>query len=190
MSEFTPTWEQPSHPEHINVVKGDEPYTAAAYSLVSLPAGSLFAKIKTATPVPKNTYTSVANGADSRIELNSDLVYCNHSCDPSLVFDMARFEVRVVDHRPLAVGDALTFFYPSSEWDMVQPFQCNCGSGAKCLGMISGSSRIEPLVLSRYWLNDHVVEQIAKVQMLKSTMGAKDQYKAESATRALGDTAA
>ncbi|KAI6783643.1 uncharacterized protein J7T54_005672 [Emericellopsis cladophorae] len=156
MSEFTPTWQQPSHPDLIKVVKGDEPYQAAAYSLVSLPAGALFSKITTATPASQDTYTSVANGENSRIELNSDLVYCNHSCDPSLVFDMTKFEVRVSDRRPLAVGDALTFFYPSSEWKMVQPFKCGCNAGAACLGYIAGASAIPSSVLSRYWLNDHV----------------------------------
>merc|ERR1712000_278730 len=107
-------------------------------------------------PRLRDTYTSVANGEDSRIELNSDLVYCNHSCDPSLVFDMTNFEVRVSDRRPLVAGDALTFFYPSSEWKMVQPFKCGCNAGAACLGYIAGSSQIPSSVLGRYWLNDHI----------------------------------
>ena len=47
------------------------------------------------------------------IELHSDLVFCNHSCRPTLVFDMAKLEVRVADDRPLSVGDDLTFFYPT-----------------------------------------------------------------------------
>jgi hypothetical protein len=161
MSESIPTWKQPSHPDLIKVVKGDKPYQAAAYSLVQLPAGSLFAKITTATSVPHDTYTSVSDGPGSRIELNSDLVYCNHSCDPSLVFDMKRFEVRVVDHRDLSPGDALTFFYPSSEWEMVQPFQCECGAGREiCLGLIAGAFKLDASVLRRYWLNDHISEQL------------------------------
>ncbi|PHH93340.1 hypothetical protein CDD83_7125 [Cordyceps sp. RAO-2017] len=156
MAELTPFWQQPSHPDRIKVVKSPEAFSSAAYSLVSLPAGALFARITTATAAEQTTYTSVATGRDSRIELNSDLVYCNHSCSPSLVFDMARFEVRVADDRPLTAGDALTFFYPSSEWDMVQPFECQCGAGAKCLGVIAGASKLEPSKLAGYWLNDHI----------------------------------
>lgn len=167
MPEFIPCWEQPSHPDHLQVAKGDQPYKSAAYSLISLPAGALFAKITTATFVDQTTYTSVATGKDSRIELNSDLVYCNHSCNPSLVFDMARFEVRVSEDRPLAVGDELTFFYPSTEWEMVQPFRCECSANPdQCLGFIAGSSKIEPSVLARFWLNDHIR------QLLKDPSGS------------------
>lgn len=158
MSEFVPLWQQPSHGDRLEVVKGDQPFQSAAYSLISLPAGAFFAKITTATPAPLDTYTSVANGEGSRIELNSDLVYCNHSCDPSLVFDMTKFEVRVSDKRPLSAGDTLTFFYPSSEWSMVQPFRCECGAGDNCLGYIAGASAIEPSTLGRYWLNNHILK--------------------------------
>ncbi|KAF5856989.1 hypothetical protein ETB97_006445 [Aspergillus alliaceus] len=122
MGEFKPFWEQPSHPDKIEVVKGNKPYKSSAYSKIFLPAGALFTKIATATFVDHDTYTTVATSKNSRIELNSDLVYCNHSCNPSLVFDMTRFEVRVSEDRPLSVGDELTFFYPSTEWKMVQPF--------------------------------------------------------------------
>lgn len=91
------------------------------------------------------------------IELCSDIVYMNHSCTPSVEFDMSTFEVRVSRDRPLEVGDELTFFYPSTEWDMTQPFNCNCGSQS-CLGMISGAKNMDPSILNRYWLNPHVKE--------------------------------
>lgn len=104
-------------------------------------------------------YTSVQTGANSHIELNSDLVYCNHSCNPSLNFDMGKMEVRVVDDRDLKVGDQLTFFYPSSEWDMDQPFQCNCGAGeGVCKGVIDGAKKMDRKDLEGYWLNDHIKE--------------------------------
>ncbi|KAJ6442238.1 galactose-proton symport [Purpureocillium lavendulum] len=180
--EFTAFWEQPSHPELIQVVKGTRPYAAAAYSLVALPAGAHFARITTATPVPQTTYTSVGTGRDARVELNSDLVYCNHSCAPSLVFDMARREVRVADGRPLRRGDPLTFFYPSSEWDMVQPFRCECGEGVQvCLGVVAGASNIDPLVLSRYWLNDHVRELLAEKMGAESTQQEREKQQVGSA---------
>lgn len=161
MSEFTPTWKQPSHPAHIEVVKGTIPYTSSARSLVALPAGALFSKIDSAIAAPQKTYTSVQTGRGANIELCSDLVYCNHSCSPSLEFDMSTFEVRVARGRPLSVGDELTFFYPSTEWDMVQPFKCTCGS-QNCLGLISGSKDLDPTVLSQYWMNPHVEELLAE----------------------------
>ncbi|GJN81944.1 hypothetical protein PLIIFM63780_005480 [Purpureocillium lilacinum] len=186
MAEFTPFWEQPSHPGLIQVVKGNRPYTSAAYSLVLLPPGALFAHITTATTVAHTTYTSVATGSDSRIELNSDLVYCNHSCQPSLVFDMARLEVRVSDDRPLRPGDALTFFYPSTEWDMVQPFRCECGADdGVCLGRVAGASVVEPqLLMARWWLNEHVRDLVAdKMQ----AAGRFTAAAAAPARKAVGD---
>ncbi|KAL3474788.1 D-isomer specific 2-hydroxyacid dehydrogenase [Aspergillus californicus] len=131
-------------------------FASGAISLISLAPGSLFTKITTATP-SKKAYTSVQTGRDTHIELNSDLVFCNHSCTPSLNFDMAKMEVRVVDDRPLKAGDALTFFYPSSEWEMDQKFQCNCGAGG-CRGWISGAGQMEREQLQGYWLNPHIEE--------------------------------
>ncbi|PHH66333.1 hypothetical protein CDD82_1551 [Ophiocordyceps australis] len=183
MAQFIPFWQQPSHPDRLNVVKSEQAYHSAAYSLISLPAGALFAKITTAIPVSHTTYTSVATGVDTRIELNSDLVYCNHSCAPSLVVDMACFEVRVAPDRPLEVGDALTFFYPSTEWQMVQPFHCECDAGGKCLGFISGSANIDSSVLARYWLNDHIRQLMADKMGLEAYSKIPNGYGQDEATK-------
>ncbi|KAL4803805.1 hypothetical protein BDV18DRAFT_162814 [Aspergillus unguis] len=147
---------QPTHPTLLRVNYSPAAFSSSASSLVSLPAGSLFAKITTATPA-KKAYTSVQTSRDEHIELNSDLVFCNHSCEPSLNFDMGKMEVRVVEGRDLKEGDALTFFYPSSEWDMDQGFQCLCGS-EKCKGWIGGAKDMKREELEGYWLNKHIVE--------------------------------
>ncbi|EAW06522.1 uncharacterized protein ACLA_082120 [Aspergillus clavatus NRRL 1] len=147
----------PTHPGTIQVNRSAKAFGSSASSLVDLPAGAVLARITTATPSRK-AYTSVQTGRDSHIELNSDLVFCNHSCDPSLNFDMHKMEVRVVDDRPLRVGDALTFFYPSSEWEMDQSFNCNCGAGEKCKGWISGAKTMSREELEGYWLNPHIEE--------------------------------
>lgn len=47
------------------------------------------------------------------------------------------------------LGDELTFFYPSTEWKMVQPFACFCKS-EDCLGRIDGAFSLDPEVLKRY----------------------------------------
>ncbi len=79
-------------------------------------------------------YASVQIDAQGHsIDLNFALVYCNHSCAPSLEFDKQRFEVRVARGRDLNVGDALTIFYSSSEWVMDQPFPRTCGT-SRCYG--------------------------------------------------------
>ncbi|KAL2854196.1 D-isomer specific 2-hydroxyacid dehydrogenase [Aspergillus pseudodeflectus] len=157
----TPLYPPATHPGLIRVSRSTKAFASGAYSEVSLPAGSLFAKITTATPGTK-AYTSVQTGRDTHIELNSDLVFCNHSCTPSLNFDMHKMEVRVVDERPLSAGDALTFFYPSSEWEMDQAFQCNCGSGDKCKGLIKGAKGMSRKDLEGYWLNPHIEELLSE----------------------------
>lgn len=144
----------PDVASRLHVERNSGAFTSGAISKIDLPAGVLFARITTATPA-KKAYSSVQTGENSHIELNSDLVFCNHSCHPSLIFDMAKFEIRVHEGRDLKEGDALTFFYPSSEWDMAQPFECTCGA-KECLGTIRGAGDMDETVLRGFWLNEHI----------------------------------
>ncbi|CAN9211214.1 unnamed protein product [Alternaria alternata] len=123
--------------------------------------GAVFARITNPTPATV-AYSSVQASRDLHIELNCDLVYINHSCKPSLVFDMQRWEVRVSeDGEGLKEGDELTFFYPSTEWSMAQPFNCLCKTG-ECAGEIKGAKDMSREVLRRYWLNKHIEEMLAE----------------------------
>ncbi|EON66239.1 hypothetical protein W97_05632 [Coniosporium apollinis CBS 100218] len=149
------TQEHPDLSSLLRVERSPKAFGSRATSLVSLPPGALFARITSATPAQK-AYTSVQTSRDTHIELNSDLVFCNHSCDPSVEFDMERFEVRVVKDRPLEKGEPVTFFYPSSEWEMAQPFECECG-GERCRGLIKGAKDMGERELEGYWLNGHIV---------------------------------
>lgn len=151
--------ENPPLASRLNVERSEKAFGSRAVSLVGLPAGALFARITTATPATK-AYSSVQISENDHIELNSDLVYCNHSCDPSLIFDMSKFEIRVAADRDLKKGDALTFWYPSSEWDMAQPFDCTCGTD-RCKDRIGGAKDMDLAVLREYWLNDHIERMLA-----------------------------
>lgn len=55
----------------------------------------------------------------------------NHSCAPSaelaLPHEPSRWEVRA-GPAGLKQGQDITFFYPSTEWDMAQGFECTCGA--------------------------------------------------------------
>jgi hypothetical protein len=140
--------------DRLHVERSTKAFGSRAVSLVDLPAGSLFLKITKATPATK-AYTSVQTSENTHIELNSDIVFINHSCKPSVIFDMERMEVRVSSARDLKKGDALTFFYPSSEWDMAQPFNCKCGE-KECKGTIDGAGKMIEEVVRGYWLNVHI----------------------------------
>jgi hypothetical protein len=80
---------------------------------------------------------------------------------------MKRWEVRVDAGREggLKKGDELTFFYPSTEWDMAQKFECKCGEDV-CAGTIGGAKDMEEEVLTKYWLNGHIEELLEEKRSL------------------------
>jgi hypothetical protein len=135
-------------------------FTSRAVSLVALPRGSLFAPLVGLTGDAKS-YATLQVSRTRHVQLNSALLYCNHSCAPSLEFDAAAMAVRVARGRDLAVGDPLTFWYPSTEWEMAQPFACTCGAEG-CKGWISGARDMGAEVLAGYWLNGHIRELLAE----------------------------
>ena len=153
-----PAWVNPDLSRLMRVEKRPGAFASASYSLVSLPAGAVFARITTPTPATV-AYSSVQASATLHIELNCDLVYINHSCAPTLIFDMKRWEVRVNPDLEggLREGDELTFFYPSTEWSMAQPFECLCKS-SECKRTIKGARDMRVVDLDDYWLSEHVKE--------------------------------
>jgi hypothetical protein len=84
------------------------------------------------------------------------LQYTNHSCSPTAFFDTT--SMHLVCIRELHPGDEITFFYPSTEWEMAQPFDCRCGS-PECLKVIDGAARLPADILSRYRLTDFINEK-------------------------------
>lgn len=106
------------------------------------------------------SYATVQIACHQHLNLSNDLIYTNHSCDPSLIFDIDAMEARVIDGRQLKKGDELTFFYPSTEWDMAQPFDCNCGAGDLCLGVVQGAKHLSRQKLEQYRLSKHIVEMM------------------------------
>lgn len=159
--EEIPSWKQPSHPDTILVEKGAGSFSQHAESLRSLPAGAVITSLAAAKPAKRKTYATVQVAEDAEIDLNSDVLYFNHSCKPSAVLDTAKMEVRVADERPLAQGDELTLFYPSFEWKMEQPFDCYCGH-PECVGRVAGAANLDRSTLARYWLNDHIQQLLKK----------------------------
>jgi len=128
-------------------------------SKVALPAGSLFTTITTATEVPEKRWSTIQVSENKYLELNSALLYLNHSCIPSLEVDTTSMEVRVSRSRDLKVGDELNFFYPSTEWKMDKPFACLCESGKECLGTLNGAAYMDSSTLGtdRWFINDHIL---------------------------------
>jgi hypothetical protein len=84
--------------------------------------------------------------------------YLNHSCEPNIFVNTAT--MKVITLHPIEVGEELRFFYPATEWNMVSPFICSCGS-SRCLGIIRGAKHIAPEILRGYQLNEHIEQLIA-----------------------------
>lgn len=159
--------------ELIKVVHGNGDFSSRITSLVDREPGATLTKIEGSVPTAQRAYSSVQISEDADIELNSDLVYCNHSCDPSVVFDTDKFEVRVAD-RVLNQGDDVTFFYPSTEWQMQQPFECQCGSD-QCLGTVRGAKYLDEAVLRRHWLNPHIERLLAQKKQTELDDGTESR---------------
>ncbi len=77
----------------------------------------------------------------------------NHSCDPNVFFDVKTKELIAL--KEIHTGDELTFFYPSTEWDMIQPFLCFC-SNSNCIGTIDGANYLSIDILEKYRLSNHI----------------------------------
>jgi len=104
------------------------------------------------------TYLTVQTHADRHITLLPDfLQYINHSCAPNVFFDTT--SMQLICLQPVQPGDEFTFFYPSTEWEMAQPFVCNCGDAA-CLQLINGASHLSVETLSKYKLTDFIRQQV------------------------------
>ena len=158
-----PAWQQPRHPNLIQVHTVPGTYSSYATSPVSLPAGALFSSITNHFFFGHRTWPSAESPCGRHIDLNSDLFYANHSCQPSLESDLNRMEVRVSRFQGLYEGDVLSFFYPSTEWSMVQPFECFCKK-SKCFGRIMGASQMGKTKLKGYWLNQHIEERLKRIE--------------------------
>ncbi len=97
---------------------------------------------------------TVQGGEDKHIILSPEfLQYINHSCNPNVFFNTTTMELTAL--QTIAPGDEFTFFYPSTEWDMAEPFHCLCGS-AQCLGIIKGAKNIDKSILNHYQLTDFI----------------------------------
>lgn len=128
--------------------------------LVDQPAGSVLVSFADSPRLPTPSYLTVQLDADTHLVPEpSFLQYVNHSCDPNVSFDMARLALVAV--RDLRAGDELTYFYPSTELTMAQPFDCACGTAA-CVGHIAGASSMPRDVLARYALSPFIRTWLAE----------------------------
>lgn len=120
--------------------------------------GDVLCSFESKRTVDTPSYLTVQTGEHSHILLHPDfLQYINHSCDPNVFFDTTAMQL--VALREIQPGDELLFFYPSTEWDMAQPFECFCHA-AQCLHRIQGAAHMSNEDLMRYRLTQFIQEKI------------------------------
>ncbi|KAL2912117.1 phosphatidylserine decarboxylase 1 [Polyrhizophydium stewartii] len=149
---------KPHFPSRLRVEFGSADFSSKLVVAAAVAQGEAIAPIRGTTQAAK-AWTSVQIAKDTHIELNSELVYMNHSCNPSAIIDTANMQV--VATRALRPGDEVTFFYPSTEWDMSQPFVCWCGA-ERCLRRIRGARYIPRAEFGDLYLAPHILDLIAE----------------------------
>lgn len=113
----------------------------------------------------KPTRFTVQASENQHIQLKPTyLQYINHSCHPNVFFDTRTMILSTV--RPILRGEEVTFFYPSTEWKMTEPFDCSCGHD-HCLGHIKGAAYLGHDDLLKYRLSDYIIHKYGKLPELQ-----------------------
>jgi SET domain len=120
--------------------------------------GDIISYFSAAGVFTEPSYLTVQTGDDTHITLLPEfLQYINHSCSPNMFFDTTAMHLLCLSE--ILPGDQFTFFYPSTEWQMAQPFECRCGTAA-CIGLIDGASQLDREILSRYKVTDYILSKL------------------------------
>jgi SET domain len=146
-----------SHHAFADVLLNTSTNQKSLNATTAIQPGEIISKFHAGITQSYATYLTVQTGVDTHITLQPEfLQYINHSCDPNVFFDTASLELICL--KPLQPGDELTFFYPSTEWEMSQPFVCNCQS-INCLQLINGAAHLDKSTLQKYRLTDFIKQQ-------------------------------
>jgi SET domain len=127
--------------------------------------GDVICDLSTGRILSQPTYLTVQLSDTDHFMLQPEhLQYINHSCNPNVCFDLDSMKVICV--RPIEIGDELGYFYPSTEWDMAQPFNCLCQQ-SNCLGKIQGAMYLPKKVLKNYRFTSFIKNKLNELHSQK-----------------------
>lgn len=115
---------KPTHPGLVIVKFEEGSYNSSLLAEKEFKQGSRIVTFEDVEFDTKKKYSSVQCGEDRHFEFHSDLVYANHSCEPScelIVDDTDDMYFRA--KMDLKKVDALSFFYPANEVNMGHPLR-------------------------------------------------------------------
>ena len=148
--------------DFLEVWKDDSSGQHSAFARIAFRSGDVLCDFGASAIVQHPSYLTVQLSADEHIYLQpAYLQYINHSCEPNVFFDTTEF--KLVALRDINAGDELYYFYPSTEWDMAQPFRCLCNSG-DCLGYINGASYLSKEQVNRYRFSSYISRLLSTKQ--------------------------
>jgi len=125
--------------------------------------GEVICPIPTEAVYDKPNRFTVQIGRDRHVEVK-ELASMNHSCNPNTFLDTTRMLVFAA--RDIGAGEELTFFYPSTEWEMSSPFICLCGA-TNCIHVVAGARFLPLSTLENHFLNRHIRELM--IELLNNT---------------------
>jgi len=132
----------------------------ALFALQSFQPGEMIAEFYAGTIASEPTYLTVQVDVGKHITLQPEfLQYINHSCEPNVFFNTTTMQLIAL--KEIQQEEELTFFYPSTEWEMIQPFNCYCGS-INCLREIRGAAYLPKNIWKQYRLTDFILQQLTK----------------------------
>jgi hypothetical protein len=141
-----------------DIINNSKTQQKSLHTTTAFNAGETICKFSAATELENPTYLTVQTGINNHITLSpSFLQYINHSCEPNVFFNTSSMELMAL--KDISVGDELVFFYPSTEWDMTQSFQCFCGSSA-CLKEIKGATYLSADTITKYQFTEFILKQL------------------------------
>ncbi|MEP7252277.1 MAG: SET domain-containing protein-lysine N-methyltransferase [Ginsengibacter sp.] len=135
------------------------------HATVAHKMGDVFATFESLETLDAPNRFTVQVSDDTHIILMPEfLQYINHSCNPNVFFDTSTMELScLVD---IAAGDEFTFFYPSTEWAMAEPFKCFCGANT-CLHKIQGASFLPQEIIPKYKFTDFIIQKLNNTYLQK-----------------------
>jgi SET domain-containing protein len=132
--------------------------TKQAYS-----KGEIICEIPTEKLFDKANRYTVQISQDKHTEVGK-LSALNHSCDPNVILDTEH--LLMIARRDIDKGEELSFFYPSTEWEMDAPFICLCGA-SNCIHVVAGARFLPLSTLENHYLNKHIREMM--IELLENT---------------------
>ncbi len=141
-----------------SLYKNDVTQQKSLHSAILLHTGDVFASFEAAEVMNRPSRFTVQIEDDQHITLSPDfLQYVNHSCNPNIFFDTNKMELRCLT--PISPGEEFTFFYPSTEWEMAEPFHCSCGSN-NCLHHIQGACHLPHDAIHKYEFTAYIQKKL------------------------------